>query len=36
VIIYEFLGEDADGQETKIEVKYEGVQARVLTDEWLH
>ncbi|UCH47467.1 MAG: hypothetical protein JSU95_15560 [Betaproteobacteria bacterium] len=36
VVIYEFFGKDADDQETKIEVKFEGGQAEVLVDEWLH
>ena len=36
VVIYEFFGEDAEGEETKIEVKYEAGQAEVLVDEWLH
>lgn len=36
VIIYEFFGKDGDGEETKIEVKFEGGQAEVLVDEWLH
>ncbi len=36
IVIYEFFGNDADGEETKIEVKYEGGQAEVLVDEWLH
>jgi len=36
VIIYEFYGKDADGQDTKIEVKLEGGQAEVLVDEWAH
>lgn len=36
VIIYEFFGKAADGQETKLEVKYEGGQAELLVDEWVH
>ena len=36
VVIYEFLGEDDVGEETKIEVKYERGRAEVLVDEWLH
>ena len=36
VVIYEFFGEDDDGEDTKIEVKYEEGQAQVLVDEWLH
>ena len=36
VVIYEFFGKDADGEETKIEVKFEGGQAEVLVDEWVH
>ena len=36
VVIYEFLGEDNDGEDTKIEVKFEDGQAQVLVDEWLH
>ena len=36
VVIYEFFGKDADGEETKIEVKYEAGQAEVLVDEWIH
>jgi hypothetical protein len=36
VVIYEFFGKDADGEETKIEVKFEDGQAEVLVDEWLH
>ena len=36
IVIYEFFGKDADGEETKIEVKFEGGQAEVLTDEWVH
>jgi hypothetical protein len=36
VVIYEFFGKDADGQEIKIEVKFEGVQAEVLVDDWAH
>ena len=36
VVIYEFFGKDADGEDTKIEVKFEGGQAEVLVDEWIH
>jgi hypothetical protein len=36
VVIYEFLGEDDDGEDTKIEVKFEDGRAEVLVDEWLH
>lgn len=36
VVIYEFFGKDDDGEDTKIEVKFEGGQAEVLVDEWLH
>ena len=36
VVIYEFFGKDDDGEETKIEVKFEGGQAEVLVDEWVH
>ncbi len=36
VVIYEFYGKDDDGEDTKIEVKYEGGLAEVLVDEWLH
>ena len=35
-VIYEFFGKDGAGEDTKIEVKYEGGQAEVLVDEWLH
>jgi hypothetical protein len=36
VVIYEFFGNDDDGEKTKIEVKFEGGQAEVLVDEWIH
>ena len=36
VVIYEFFGKDADGKDTKIEVKFESGQAEVLVDEWIH
>jgi len=36
VVIYEFFGKDDDGEDKKIEVKYERGQAEVLVDEWLH
>jgi hypothetical protein len=36
IVIYEFFGPDADGSETKVEVKWEAGTAEVLRDEWLH
>ncbi|MGD8476800.1 MAG: hypothetical protein PVH05_03785 [Burkholderiales bacterium] len=36
VVIYEFFGKDDAGEDTKIEVKFQGGQAEVLVDEWLH
>lgn len=36
VIIYEFFGTSAAGEDTKIEVKWEQDVAEVLTDEWIH
>lgn len=36
VVIYEFFGPDAAGQETKIEVKLENGAAQVLEAEWEH
>lgn len=36
VVIYEFFGPGADGQETKVEVKWEAGTAEVLRDEWVH
>ena len=36
VVIYEFFGKDQDGKDTKIEVKFEGGNAEVLVDEWVH
>lgn len=36
VVIYEFFGPGIDGPDTKIEVRYEGGQAEVLAEEWVH
>jgi hypothetical protein len=36
VIIYEFFGPGPDGDETKVEVRWEAGTAEVLRDEWLH
>ena len=36
VVVYEFFGKDADGDDTKIEVKLEQGHAELLIDEWLH
>jgi hypothetical protein len=36
VVIYEFFGIAGDAPETKIEVRYEAGEARVLEEEWLH
>jgi len=36
VIIYEFFGPDAEGKETKVEVKLEREVAEVLEAEWVH
>jgi hypothetical protein len=36
VVIYEFFGPGTDGDETKVEVKWEAGVAEVLRDEWVH
>jgi len=36
IVVYEFFGKTATGDETKIEVKLEDSQAELLVDEWLH
>ena len=36
IVIYEFFGADAAGEETKIEVKLENGAAEVLQAEWEH
>jgi uncharacterized membrane protein YkoI len=36
VIIYEFFTRNADGEETKYEVKFAGGEAEFLTEEWVH
>ena len=36
IIIYEYFGTMPDGKETKVEVKFDGKLAEVLTTEWLH
>jgi hypothetical protein len=36
VVIYEFFGADAAGDDIKVEVKWEHRRAEVLQDEWLH
>lgn len=36
VVVYEFFGEDNDGEDTKVEVKYEDGHAELLIDEWVH
>ena len=36
VVIYEFFGPGEDGQNTKIEVRYQDGKADVLTEEWMH
>lgn len=36
VVIYEFFGENDEGEDTKIEVKWADEQAELLIDEWAH
>ncbi|WP_454832275.1 hypothetical protein [Pseudoxanthomonas wuyuanensis] len=36
IVIYEFFDPGNDGKDTKMEVKYDGASAEVLTSEWIH
>lgn len=36
LIIYEFFGEGPDGENTKVEVRFENGEAEVLDEEWEH
>ena len=36
IVIYEFFGKSDDGEDVKVEVKWEQGHAELLIDEWVH